>query len=171
MTSIENFNVIITGDKNSGKTSFVNKFLTGNLVGFPTSLNQKVVEVKYKEGRVLNTCTFTFIEKNSVDINKADDSFPCNGLIVMYDLSKDLFRDKTNQTIDFYLKNMDGSVPIVVCGNKTDKVDKVDELNVDKFENCKFCICSVKENKGINDVILSLLKRFKNSDKKIVLIN
>ena len=92
MTSIENFNVIITGDKNSGKTSFVNKFLTGNLVGFPTSLNQKVVEVKYKEGRVLNTCTFTFIEKNSVDINKADDSFPCDGLIVMYDLSKDLFR-------------------------------------------------------------------------------
>ena len=165
MTSVQNYNIIITGDKNSGKTSLVNKLVTGNLVGFPTSLNEKVVKLTYKTKRVVNECTFTFVEKSRVDVEKADDSFPCNGLIVMFDVCK----EGTEESLNYYLRNMDGKVPVVICGNKSDNLERKKEVNCEKYPNSKYFLCSVKEGKGLDDVLLSFLKRF-SGDMRVKMV-
>jgi GTPase SAR1 family protein len=162
---VNNFNVIITGDKNTGKTTFINKYVTKNFVNFPTSLKENVVSFSYKSGRVVENCTITFIEKSLTSLKKAEDSFPCHGLIVLFNVTD----KKSREHLDFYLKNMDGQVPVVICGNKSDLQKSTTDItfNCEKYKNTKYYPCSVKNNIGISDAILSLIKRI-NNDSKIV---
>ena len=91
------------------------------------------------------------------------DSYYINshGCIIMHDV---IHSKNINYWVNSY-KNIQPNNPVVIIGNKIDRIDNDDIDNIDKIDNIdnKFYI-SCKEEKGLYDPILYLLKQLTNKD-------
>lgn len=146
-------NFLIIGNKQCGKTTFINRHSTGNFTKyyFPTT-----------------ECEITPISFNTnfglFNLNIFDGGYPSkvDGVIVMFDLTNyQTFRD-----VDAFInwsKVMFGNIPIVLCGNKIDSKNQVVKPNkISNFiinKNVTYYDISAKSNYNYEKPFLYLLRQ------------
>lgn len=106
----QQFNILIVGDKNTGKTSFIKKFVDGtfNFNYLPTD-HVKIDKIQ------LNT------NDGKVELNIFDGGYPSkvDGAIIFFDKQN---KRSFDNIIHYYnwIISMFGNIPIIICGNKND---------------------------------------------------
>ena len=81
--SIENcYNILILGNENVGKTTYINRLITGDFTC--EDLVKKTLKISYQKQKKNEVCLFKFIEKQTID-DSIDEI--CDGCILLFDLT------------------------------------------------------------------------------------
>lgn len=157
----------VLGDAKSGKTSFINRFCKNKFTEEYSHSTQEEIENK--------KCPYNYrfydikvvIPTNYENLNRIESS---DFYLLFYDLSsvssfqfaKHLFEEKLK---NFYEKNENYLSNVVLVGNKNDLQRKIDNKQIDDFSNnytMGHFEISLKNNKGINNMIQKLIESFDN---------
>ena len=113
--SIENcYNILILGNENVGKTTYINRLITGDFTC--EDLVKKTLKISYQKQKKNEVCLFKFIEKQTID-DSIDEI--CDGCILLFDLTDQTSFDDL-ETKYKSVKQFDRTIPLVICGNKVD---------------------------------------------------
>ena len=158
--------LLIIGDSNVGKSSFIKRFLE-NEFSPDDQINAKELELKNKILEIDNQKMVFHVWDGLKNIStnkttKNELSIRIQGIIIMYDISN----YTSFNSLDFYInqvKEKCGSdMPIIIIGNKNDLdrvVSKEEGEKLAKDNNVEFVETSVYNNINIDESIIQLANR------------
>ena len=174
------YTVILIGDSNAGKTSIMNKFITGEFKEHITATinveycfkNLKIDKNLYAELKILDTAgqeKYRAITKSYY--RNAD------GIILVFDLTEEDALLKLKSWIND-INDIVGNIEIILVGNKTDLLDrKISQAKAEAFakeKNYKYLETSAKDGTNIlllfEELAIGMNKR-KQDDSSLCEIN
>lgn len=157
----------VLGDAKSGKTSFINQFCKNIFTDEYSHSMQEEIENK----KCPFNCRFydirIVIPLNYENLNRIEQSdfyllFFDLSTVSSFEFAKQLFEEKLKNLYEKHDNNLSN---VVLVGNKNDLQRQVDSKQIDDFSNSytmgHFEI-SLKNNKGINNMIQKLIESFDN---------
>lgn len=169
-----NYNFLMVGDENSGKSTLLNRMESGSFImNHRATMNQSICELKFNTNRGI--VTMNFIELNEQP-NMSDvpaSFYPIDGAVIVFDST-----DNINVILESvkmwhrYMKEHTNN--IIVCGNKSDLVKPTNEwynairgLVIDRL-SCNYVDVSAKSNYNFKKPYLWLLKGLLGNDVEFV---
>lgn len=105
-------NILIIGDHNSGKTSYVNRILTGEFAvnHIPTTEIRNTIYT-------LGSKEFNLIEANFENYENFIENYEedISGIIIFYDRTTRVKENIMNEIVEFFQH-----IPTIICGNKNE---------------------------------------------------
>jgi GTP-binding nuclear protein Ran len=158
---IQEFNIVLIGDRGVGKTSFIKRFVSGEYDKENRTLTENVelhpLMFHTNRGYVQMNCYDTHNQERFGNPSKYYQV--CDGAIIMFDLTsrityknlpqwyQDVTRCRTN-------------IPVVVCGNKIDISDrKVRDITFPNKKDLPYFEISVSSSKNLVSPFLCLLRK------------
>ena len=186
MSEIEEIRLIILGNSEVGKTSFIikyteNKFSPENLSTLGVDI--KLKEIKLKNGKyfllkIFDTAGEERYKSVSVNfIKKAD------GIILMYDITDKSSFEAISNWIGTIKDNTSENVSKILVGNKCDLSDNIREVNEEEGQNkaneykIPFFETSCKDGINVNEVFEKIVediesnKNFQNPPRNKIVEN
>ena len=138
--------IIIVGDSNVGKTSLVK--MIRNKEFEEKHIHTLGVEVSVL--RIQNNTLNTWDTSGSERFGGGREGYyiGAKGAIIMFDVTN---IDSYNNLLSWYTKvrNVCGDIPIVICGNKIDNEEIIDDISFHNDFNLHYCAISCKTNDNI----------------------
>jgi len=154
------FNLLIVGNQGVGKTTYINRHITGEFtrdyVHTPGIL-VKCLSFWTDQGQVTFTC---------YDCGEFFDPHArIHAAIIMFDVTS---KSSYNNVGQWYLDviNQHGEIPIILCGNKVDVKDRVvksKQITFHRKHNLIYCDISAKCNYNFEKPFLTLCRKLMNN--------
>lgn len=160
---------IITGHKSSGKTSYINKFITNDTIITTYIYNTKVYEnveifenmrsilIEIPEDIFMKKDIDNFLYESDLNITFKD----CTGILIFQDIRKKLYKSDLSNLYNI-LKMKNPYIKICIVGNKTDLVDletHIHNLNIIRSIATDNIYCNISVLNDVN-IILPFKKLF-----------
>ena len=149
------FNVILVGDSNVGKTSILKKFVEGNISQkLACTINVEFETKNLKIDKNLSAKLTIFDTAGQEKYRALTKQYyhKANGIILVFDLSN----DNSFSKLDGWVKEINenaGNVEVILVGNKSDlenrKINKLKAENYAKEKNLKYIETSATEGTNI----------------------
>ena len=155
-----NYNIVIAGDKQVGKTTYIKRLATGEFQKNYTPT----------DGTIITPLSFNSTV-GKVTFHVYDGGYPAtvHGAIIMCDLTN---VDSFKHLIHHYhwIRSMFGLVPVILCGSKTDLKDRkvssrrISQMIHDTHKSCNFIYFDIssKTNYNFEKPFLHLFRRLRN---------
>eukprot|EP00485_Elphidium_margaritaceum_P011849 CAMPEP_0202698708 /NCGR_PEP_ID=MMETSP1385-20130828/11946_1 /ASSEMBLY_ACC=CAM_ASM_000861 /TAXON_ID=933848 /ORGANISM="Elphidium margaritaceum" /LENGTH=513 /DNA_ID=CAMNT_0049355475 /DNA_START=50 /DNA_END=1591 /DNA_ORIENTATION=+ len=171
---VKTYKVIVVGDAQCGKSSFLTKHLNGSFdASYRATIGSSAFNLEFNTNLDTHKFEVLDIAGQNLFAGKRDQYYKgIDGAIVMYDVMNWASYDNIT---DVWLKelrvNAPSGIPIVIVGNKMEhdknravSVEVVAEAIQQEWEprRIDYCEISVKTNQNLADPFLKLTKRFLN---------
>lgn len=160
--------ILVIGDSEVGKTSFIKRFLSNEYSDKP--INTKDLELKNKLLEIDNQKIYFnlwdgLINSKQKKTTKTELSVRVQGIAIIYDVSN----YASFNSLEFYIKEVKetcgSDMPIIIIGNKIDLeriVDQEEAENFAKDNNVEYIETSVLNNENIEKSIVKLSEKIIN---------
>lgn len=146
--NVPTFKLVLVGDKNTGKTVFVKKHLTGNFEkSYVATVSAENHTLIFQTNRgPIKFDVWDTAGQPKIDAPRAEYYRHCQCAIIMFDLTSSV----TLKNVTQWLKNLNqicNSIPVVLVGNKADHQNKqitTNRLKNHKIKGLSFYDISVK---------------------------
>ena len=157
--------ILVIGDPEVGKTSFIKRFLSNEYSDKP--INTKDLELKNKLLEIDNQKIYFnlwdgLINSKQKKTTKTELSVRVQGIAIIYDVSN----YTSFNSLEFYIKEVKetcgSDMPIIIIGNKIDLeriVDQEEAENFAKDNNVEYIETSVLNNENIEKSIVKLSEK------------
>ena len=157
--------ILVIGDSEVGKTSFIKRFLSNEYSDKP--INTKDLELKNKLLEIDNQKIYFnlwdgLINSKQKKTTKTELSVRVQGIAIIYDVSN----YTSFNSLEFYIKEVKetcgSDMPIIIIGNKIDLVRIVDQEEAENFakdNNVEYIETSVLNNENIEKSIVKLSEK------------
>ena len=154
--------IIILGDKGVGKTSFINRHLTGDFKDVPVNFNDQYVQYHTNHG---------LIDIMLTDMKYMDDLKCYDAAIIMFDCTKEETYDNIPNYFELIQEHAPNINNIVICGNKVDipqRVVKSEMINYHRQYDVYYYDISNKSNYNFDKPITYLMQKHFSPDLKLI---
>lgn len=159
-----NFDVIVVGDSNVGKTTYLNRLASGEFTNKPIkTTNKNLYPISFNvyspKNKHIKNIIFNCWD---LDEDMIKDHGGAEGAIIMFDVTV----PESYNELNFLYERMTkiyGDIAFVLCGNKVDLKDrKVKATNISSVDNnnMKYYDISAKSNYNYEKPFLSLAREF-----------
>lgn len=156
MEDIKDIKLLMLGDPQVGKTTFITRHQTGQFTSNYVPTNPIVPEII-----TFTTDTGSIQTEIHQQINPND---RYDGAILMFDLRN---RNSHDAIFKYYNQISNMNIPIVICGNKADIPVRIKGITVDKLPKTVFYLISAKSNYNFEKPFLHLVRQI-FGDQQIV---
>ena len=122
------YTILIVGDKQSGKSSFFNRFIYNefNLEIKPNNnITTGIKKIKFFE----ETINIELIDVNNMNSPKTNPKFyedlNISGIFILYDITKYESFEKVDYWVKYLKSYVKNNTPFVICGNKNDLIYQI----------------------------------------------
>jgi len=148
------FNILIIGNKNVGKTSFINRFSNKNISHYNNNI-YSILDYSFDYIIWIDNLTIKLIffdNYNQDDISY--NFYIADAVIILCDITDDISY-KIDEFIN-YIKLYSNNIEYYIINNKIDKIN----FMYDKKEyTSKYYNISVKNNYGINNILKMIIRK------------
>jgi GTP-binding nuclear protein Ran len=168
MTDQKHFKLIVVGDGNVGKTTFIKRHLTGEFdKRYIPTMGVEVHPMGFhtSEGKVLLNiwdCA------GDVRFQGLRESYyiGADAAVIFFDIHEQSSYKSVEKWYNL-IKHAAGDIPIVICGNKVDKQGRKvlpNEINIHRRLGLQYYDVSAKSNYNFEKPFLRILRKLKNND-------
>jgi GTP-binding nuclear protein Ran len=182
--NIKDFNIIIVGDAGVGKTTFINRWHSGKYIKqYIATEGVKIYKSRYikqyiaPEGVKIYKSMYNEIKFNIIDTagqekySKIPYNKTVDAAIIMFDVQSNI----SYKNIPFWydkINNEYGNIPIVICGNKVDILNRKVEVEIEMINyywkyKTKFFDVSSKSTYNYEKPFMTLINQLMTKRKII----
>ncbi|MFX1394454.1 MAG: Rab family GTPase [Promethearchaeota archaeon] len=159
------FKLMIIGNGGVGKTTLVNRYLTGvftqGALTIGVDFHIKAVEI---EGEKVTLQIWDFAGEDRFRFLLPSYAMGANGAIFMYDITRYTSLDSVEEWLDVFRKSFkeDEEVPMIMVGSKLDLMERrvvprVDAVEIaSKYQFYDYLECSSKTGKNVEDIFFRI---------------
>ena len=159
------YTILIVGDKQSGKSSFFNRFIYNefNLEIKPSNnITTGIKKIKFFE----ETINIELIDVNNMNSPKTNPKFyedlNISGIFILYDITKYESFEKVDYWVKYLKSYVKNNTPFVICGNKNDLIylKQIHSLELQEKAlslNCDFIEVSCTDSQSIDEAVKCLV--------------
>lgn len=162
MAQPNRFKIVLVGDAKVGKTTFVNRHLTGDFKeDYDKTLGVDIHPLRF--GTTYGNVIFDIWDVGQEGLHDAYYT-QANAVILFFDVQNKKSYDNLGSWLEA-VKRVAGDIPAVVCGNKTDLPDRVvspKKITFHRKNNAMYYDISAKSNYNYEKPFLHLARQLLN---------